>query len=100
MASRFQTIQQDLLSKQHTWLVTGCAGFIGFHLAKKRLEMGDAVVGVDNLNDYYDVSLKEARLQQLLQYDHFTFEKLDIADRVSVPALFKKYCFNKKTRKF
>ena len=78
-----------------TLLITGCAGFIGFHLAKKRLEMGDAVVGVDNLNDYYDVSLKEARLQQLLNYNHFTFEKLDIADRVLVPALFKKYCFKK-----
>lgn len=46
-------------------LVTGSAGFIGFHLAKKRLEMGDSVVGVDNLNDYYDVTLKESRLKQL-----------------------------------
>lgn len=76
-------------------LITGAAGFIGFHLAKKRLEMGDAVVGVDNLNDYYDVSLKEARLQQLLQYDSFTFEKVDIADRRLVPALFGKYRFTK-----
>ena len=76
-------------------LVTGAAGFIGFHLAKKRLEMGDEVVGVDNLNDYYDVTLKMARLDQLKKYPNFTFEKLDISDRKDVPKLFKKYSFNR-----
>jgi UDP-glucuronate 4-epimerase len=76
-------------------LITGCAGFIGFHLAKKRLKMGDKVVGVDNLNDYYDVTLKEARLAKLKQYDNFSFEKLDISDRELVPELFEKYQFTK-----
>lgn len=76
-------------------LITGTAGFIGFHLAKKRLEQGDKVLGVDNLNDYYDVNLKLARLEQLKQYPNFTFEKLDIADRELVPALFKKYTIRK-----
>ena len=76
-------------------LVTGAAGFIGFHLAKKRLEMGDEVVGVDNLNDYYDVSLKRARLNQLKKFPHFTFEKLDISDRKLVPELFDKYPFKR-----
>ena len=74
-------------------LITGAAGFIGFHLAKKRLENGDCVVGVDNLNDYYDVSLKEARLKLLKQFPNFTFEKLDISDRELVPQLFEKYHF-------
>lgn len=76
-------------------LITGCAGFIGFHLTQKRLEMGDSVVGVDNLNDYYDVSLKRARLAILKQYSNFTFEKLDIADRVKIPELFNKYSFKR-----
>ena len=74
-------------------LITGAAGFIGFHLAKKRLQAGDEVVGVDNLNDYYDVSLKKSRLEQLKKYPNFTFEKLDISDRESVARLFKKYSF-------
>ena len=78
-------------------LITGCAGFIGFHLAKKRLEMGELVVGVDNLNDYYDVSLKEARLKQLQKFPNFIFEKLDISDRDLVPDLFNKYKFTRKT---
>ena len=72
-------------------LITGVAGFIGFHLAKRRLDVGDRVIGVDNLNDYYDVSLKEARLEQLKQYSNFIFEKLDISDRSLVPKLFEKY---------
>lgn len=76
-------------------LVTGVAGFIGFNFAKKRLEAGDEVVGVDNLNDYYDVSLKKARLEILTKYKNFIFHKLDISDRVEVPKLFKRYNFKK-----
>jgi UDP-glucuronate 4-epimerase len=69
-------------------LVTGVAGFIGFHLAKKLLELGNQVCGVDNLNDYYDVGLKQARLEQLLPYPKFTFEYLDISDRSLTANLF------------
>ncbi|MDP3987150.1 MAG: GDP-mannose 4,6-dehydratase [Nanoarchaeota archaeon] len=61
-------------------LVTGCAGFIGFHVSKKLLERGDSVVGVDNLNDYYDVSLKEARLKILKEFPDFKFHKIDISE--------------------
>jgi UDP-glucuronate 4-epimerase len=62
-------------------LVTGAAGFIGFHVATALLARGDEVVGVDNLNDYYDVGLKQARLDRLTQRPNFTFLKIDIADK-------------------
>ena len=68
-------------------LLTGAAGFIGFHVAKKLLERGDRVVGIDNLNDYYDVRLKEARLALLRAYPGFVLAKLDVADRDGVFAL-------------
>lgn len=55
------------------YLVTGAAGFIGFHLIKKLIQQGETVVGIDNLNDYYDVALKEARLNLLNQLDNFSF---------------------------
>ena len=70
-------------------LVTGVAGFIGFHLAKKLLQSGKRVYGIDNLNDYYDVELKQARLAQLLPYQNFTFEYLDISDRAPTADLFR-----------
>ena len=70
-------------------LVTGVAGFIGFHLAKKLLQLGNRVYGIDNLNDYYDVELKQARLAQLLPERQFTFEYLDISDRTSTTDLFE-----------
>jgi UDP-glucuronate 4-epimerase len=69
-------------------LVTGAAGFIGMHVAIRLLERGDEVVGIDNLNDYYDVRLKEARLERLRPYPGFRFERLDIADREAVHRLF------------
>jgi UDP-glucuronate 4-epimerase len=69
-------------------LLTGTAGFIGMHTAKRLLERGDEVVGVDNLNDYYDVKLKQARLAQLQPYPNFRFIQCDIADRPPMEALF------------
>src|ERR1700749_2755427 len=71
-------------------LVTGLAGFIGYHLAARLLGEGRQVVGIDNLSDYYDVSLKRARLEQLSGRTGFSFEELDIADDGKLRALFKK----------
>jgi UDP-glucuronate 4-epimerase len=70
-------------------LVTGAAGFIGYHTARRLLECGFDVMGIDNLNDYYAVSLKEARLSRLLQMPGFGFFKLDICDRAAVARLFR-----------
>lgn len=64
-----------------TILVTGAAGFIGFHVSKALLDRGETVIGIDNINDYYDVNLKQARLNELKPYKNFTFYKIDIADR-------------------
>ncbi|MEH3774368.1 NAD-dependent epimerase [Enterobacter asburiae] len=69
------------------FLVTGAAGFIGFHVSERLLQAGHQVVGIDNLNDYYDVNLKQARLD-LLATDNFTFHKLDLADREGMASLF------------
>jgi UDP-glucuronate 4-epimerase len=69
-------------------LVTGAAGFIGFHTAKQLLERGDEVVGLDNLNEYYDVTLKHARLAVLKKYPRFKFVKIDLADRDAMAELF------------
>lgn len=76
-------------------LVTGAAGFIGMATALRLLERGDEVVGVDNLNDYYDVNLKLARLQQLQPHAGFRFLQLDIADRAGMDALFKTERFDR-----
>jgi UDP-glucuronate 4-epimerase len=76
-------------------LVTGTAGFIGFHLAKVLLDRGDEVVGLDNLNDYYDVSLKQARLAQLDGRPNFRFVKLDLADRQGMADPFKTEKFDR-----
>lgn len=70
------------------FLVTGCAGFIGMHVAERLLARGDEVVGVDNLNDYYDVSLKEARLARLLKQERFRFQRIDIVDTAALQKLF------------
>jgi UDP-glucuronate 4-epimerase len=69
-------------------LVTGAAGFIGFHLSQKLLAHGEIVIGVDNLSDYYDVNLKQARLNQLFHHKNFQFFQLDIATRVGIAELF------------
>lgn len=75
-------------------LVTGAAGFIGSTLALKLLERGDSVCGIDNMNDYYDVRLKEARLQRIKSHRHFEFQKLDIIDREAMAELFQKQKFD------
>ena len=69
-------------------LVTGAAGFIGMHCAKILLGRGDQVVGIDNLNDYYDVSLKQSRLAQLLGHDNFKFDRCSIEDWDAISAVF------------
>ncbi len=79
------------LNVDKTYLVTGGAGFIGFHLSKSLLEQGARVVGFDNLNDYYDVRLKEDRLALLKPYEKYTFVKGDLSDKDSVFALFRTY---------
>jgi UDP-glucuronate 4-epimerase len=75
--------------------VTGAAGFIGYYTAKVLLERGDTVVGLDNFNDYYDVSLKNARAKLLDGYDSFTMARLDLANREGMEALFATEKFDK-----
>ena len=76
-------------------LVTGCAGFIGMHVAQRLLTRGDEVVGVDNLNGYYSPLLKQARLAQLIPQTNFRFQWLDIADRNSTAAFFEEESFDR-----
>ena len=71
-------------------LVTGCSGFIGMHVAEQLLLRGNEVLGLDNMNDYYEVSLKQARLNRLNAYPKFRFSRLDLADRKGVSDLFEK----------
>jgi UDP-glucuronate 4-epimerase len=76
-------------------LVTGAAGFIGFHLCLRLLQQGYEVVGIDNLNDYYDVTLKQARLQQLLPQPQFQFYPLDLTDQEGMVCLFAQHRFER-----
>jgi len=80
--------------KFNTVLVTGAAGFIGFHLSKRLLENGCRVTGIDNMNDYYDVRLKEARLEQLKPHSDFSLFKTDLADREGLEKIFKETQFD------
>lgn len=75
----------------NTYFITGAAGFIGFYLSKRLLESGAKVVGLDNMNDYYEVSLKEERLRLLNELEGFTFIKGDLADKETVMSIFKDY---------
>ncbi|WP_249594887.1 GDP-mannose 4,6-dehydratase [Peribacillus frigoritolerans] len=79
------------LDLSKTYLITGATGFIGFFLSKKLLEQGCNVIGVDNINDYYDVKLKYARLEQLKPYENFTFIKGDISDKEVITNIFEEY---------
>jgi UDP-glucuronate 4-epimerase len=74
-------------------LVTGAAGFIGFHVSQRLSANGRSVIGIDNLNDYYAPSLKEARLAELARFNSFRFEKLDVNDGDSMAALFREWQF-------
>ena len=74
-------------------LVTGAAGFIGFHVSQRLLQEGYDVYGIDNLNEYYDVTLKQARLSQLRSHSQFTFNKLDLCDRMGLQKLFQDHQF-------
>ncbi len=77
-----------------TILVTGASGFIGSNLAKRLLQEDNVVIGLDNMNDYYDVNIKEYRLSELIKYDNYTFVKGDLADKELIDSLFSKYHFD------
>ncbi len=72
-------------------LLTGVAGFIGMHVARQLLQRGDQVIGLDNLNDYYDPALKQARLAQLREFEQFSFHRVDIADSAALNQLFAQH---------
>lgn len=76
-------------------LVTGAAGFIGFHVSRSLLDRGDQVVGIDNLNDYYSVQLKRDRLAQISGHSQFSFEELDVADEAGMERLFREHSFDR-----
>lgn len=79
------------LDKNKTYLVTGAAGFIGYFLSKRLLEQGGTVIGIDNINAYYDVNLKYERLERLKPFDKFTFIKTDISDKEKITEVFAEY---------
>lgn len=84
-------MNRKFIDKSKTYFVTGVAGFIGFYLSKKLLEQGCNVIGIDNINNYYDVNLKYARLNYLKPFEKFTFVKGDISDKGKVLSAFEEY---------
>jgi UDP-glucuronate 4-epimerase len=90
---RRQTWGKGKMNKNKVVLVTGAAGFIGYFLCKRLLEEGYSVVGIDNLNDYYDVTLKKDRLEQIEKGTGFTFIRMDISDREAMEDLFRNHSF-------
>lgn len=84
-------MRKSSLNSRKSYLITGVAGFVGFYLTKKLLEHDCHVIGIDNLNDYYDVNLKQTRLEQLEQYENFTFIKGDISNKDKVMNLFAEH---------
>ena len=89
MAQKLEKDKRGRFAKVSRVLVTGSAGFIGYHLSKRLLKDGCHVTGIDNLNPYYDVSLKEARLKKLTSFENFSFFKIDISDRDAIEKIFK-----------
>ena len=87
-------MRNGCLDNTKSYLVTGAAGFIGYYLSKALLDRGAAVTGIDNLNDYYDVSLKEHRLSFLNEYECFEFRKLDISNKDDILKLFEEKHFD------
>jgi len=87
-------VSYNQLDTNKTYLITGAAGFIGYFLSKKLLEQGCTVIGIDNVNDYYDVRLKHTRLEQLEPYEKFTFLKVDISNKEALTNVFKEYTPN------
>ncbi|MDX8289012.1 GDP-mannose 4,6-dehydratase [Metabacillus indicus] len=79
------------LDSTKTYLITGAAGFVGYFLSKKMLDQGCHVIGIDNLNDYYDVNLKHTRLEDLKPYEKFTFIQEDISNKEKLFSIFKEY---------
>ncbi len=82
-------MREGKFDSSKTYLITGAAGFIGYHLSKEILGRGGSVIGIDNMNDYYDVSLKEHRLSFLKENDRFTFIKADISDKAAIFKIFE-----------
>lgn len=87
----YAAVRERLRARPRRWLVTGSAGFIGSHVVQQLLARGEAVVGIDNLNDYYDVNLKQARLARLLAQPGYVQEMVDLADRAAVEAVFARH---------
>jgi len=84
-------VSYNQLDLNKAYLITGAAGFIGYFLSKKLLDQGCTVIGIDNVNDYYDVKLKHTRLEQLEPYEKFTFLKVDISDKEALTNVFKEH---------
>jgi len=87
-------VSYNQLDLNKAYLITGAAGFIGYFLSKKLLDQGCTVIGIDNVNDYYDVKLKHTRLEQLEPYEKFTFLKVDISNKEALTNVFKEYTPN------
>lgn len=85
------TVLNRTLDNEKIYLITGAVGFIGFYLSKRLLDKGYKVIGIDNINSYYDVNLKYERLKKLLAFKNFIFLKEDISDKSSIMNLFEKY---------
>lgn len=81
----------ELLNTNKAYLITGAAGFIGYFLSKRLLEQGCRVIGIDNINNYYDPKLKESRLEILNKYENFSFHKVDLKDKASLDNTFETY---------
>jgi UDP-glucuronate 4-epimerase len=84
-------LNYKVLDLSKTYLITGAVGFIGYFLSKKLLDLGCRVIGVDNINNYYDVNLKYARLEHLKPYENFTFIQSDISDKLMIIKIFEEY---------